>query len=92
MRFEVLEALTVTIAVLLGVTPCNLVDTSLSGYYSSTLKMEVLSFYETLSIKLHATPKRACEVYIARVSRCDSSPHTVRVQKEAGRSEHTLER
>jgi len=46
-RFEVLEALNLTIAVLLGVTPCNLVDTSVSGYYSSTLRMEVLNFYET---------------------------------------------
>ena len=55
MRFEVLDALTLTIAVLLGVTPSNLVDTSISGYYSSTLKMEVLNFYETLVLVCQIT-------------------------------------
>jgi hypothetical protein len=53
--FEVLETLTVTIAVLLGVTPCNLVDTSVSGFYSSTLKMKFLNFYETLVLVYQIT-------------------------------------
>jgi hypothetical protein len=39
----------------LGVTPCNLVDTSVFGYYSSTLKMEVSNFYETLVIVYQIT-------------------------------------
>ena len=62
--------MTVTIAVLLGVTPCNLVDTSISGYCSSTLKIEALNFYETLVLvyKLRATSQRVCEVSFARVS------------------------
>jgi len=46
---------TVTVAVLLGVTPCNVVDTSVSGYCSSTLKIEVLNFYETLVVVYQIT-------------------------------------
>jgi hypothetical protein len=45
----------VTFAVLLDVTSWNLVDISVSGYYSSTLKMEALNFYETLVVVYQIT-------------------------------------